>query len=321
MRRSDKLNNSIIKIAFVLCLTVFIYSVQDLSAQKKGTLIYPEITTALRVDVPNKAYQTKDQIVDFLIAEVKRRKVDSPLTEDIEQLLRESGADDRLIQTIKNNVTANLKHIDAAFYGNRGGFFSSRGFKKQALHDYQRAIDLDSNFTAAYTNRGNYYLNIKEYDKAIADFTKYIEIINKSGYVNKYTNKYFAFEGYYYRGTAYQNKGEYDKAIKDYTKFIELSTNFDADIINKSYSKVSSAYFGRAYSYGQMDNYDAAIKDYTKYISVETADSNAYNNRGLMYEIQKNYQRAIEDYRKALQIEPNHEFARKSLERVLAKAK
>jgi tetratricopeptide (TPR) repeat protein len=40
-----------------------------------------------------------------------------------------------------------------------------------------------------------------------------------------------------------------------------------------------------------------------------------------MYEIQKNYQRAIEDYRKALQIEPNHEFAGKSLERVLAKAK
>lgn len=291
------------------------------AAQINRNLIYPEIATALLVKVPNKVYKDKQEIIDYLIAEVARRKVDSPLTEDIEQLLRDSGADDRLIRTIKANVTTNLKHISAAFYSNRAVYFSSRGFKDQALNDYQRALDLDPDFTNAYSNRGDYYLGKGENDKAIEDFSKYIEITNRRNFKNSYTNKYFVFEGYYNRGRAYMNKKEYEMAVRDFTKFIELSTNFDANIINESYSAVATAFFNRAYSYSEIGQNDAAISDYTKYISVKPDDSTAYSNRGVAYEQKADYQSAIKDFRKALQVDPNNEYAKRNLERVLSMAR
>ena len=57
-------------------------------------------------------------------------------------------------------------------------------------------------------------LTKSQYDKAISDYTKAIEI-----------NPRFA-EAYYNRGLAYGKKGQYDKAISDYTKAIEINPRF-----------------------------------------------------------------------------------------------
>lgn len=68
----------------------------------------------------------------------------------------------------------------------------------------------------AYKFRGNAWINSKgEYDKAIADYTKAIEIDPR--YAFAYNN----------RGLAWGKKGEYDKAIADYTKAKEVNPAYN----------------------------------------------------------------------------------------------
>ena len=57
---------------------------------------------------------------------------------------------------------------------------------------------------------GPRYLNLKQWDKALADFTKAIELDPKDA------------AAWDYRGVVYYELKQWDKAIADYTKTIEL---------------------------------------------------------------------------------------------------
>ena len=50
----------------------------------------------------------------------------------------------------------------------------------QAISDYTKAIEINANNAYAYCNRGSVYDDKGLYDKAIADFNKAIEIIQNS---------------------------------------------------------------------------------------------------------------------------------------------
>ena len=47
---------------------------------------------------------------------------------------------------------------------------------QKAIADYDRAIQLDPQYAAAYNNRGNAYYDLKEYQKAIVDYDRAIEL-------------------------------------------------------------------------------------------------------------------------------------------------
>ena len=66
------------------------------------------------------------------------------------------------------------------------------------------------NFAKSYYNRGNAYRDRVDFDKAVADYTKAVEL--NAGYA----------EAYYNRGKLYDEAGEYDKAIADFSAVIEL---------------------------------------------------------------------------------------------------
>jgi hypothetical protein len=101
-------------LVFVLSLTLmslgsglFNFETSIIEAQTKP-LTYQEIITALNTKVPNKSYKTKAQVLNFLMAQVKKRGVDKPLSKEKEELLRESGASVKLITLIMNNVRDGL---------------------------------------------------------------------------------------------------------------------------------------------------------------------------------------------------------------------
>jgi tetratricopeptide (TPR) repeat protein len=52
-----------------------------------------------------------------------------------------------------------------------------------------------------------------EYDKAIADYNKVIELDPKSA------------QTYYERGRAYESKGDYDNAASDFEKVVQIATD------------------------------------------------------------------------------------------------
>ena len=81
----------------------------------------------------------------------------------------------------------------------------SLGKNFQAILDYSKAIDIAPSFVA-YHNRGLAYLRISEYRKAIADFTKAIELNGSIA------------TAYYNRGLAYQAIGRTDLSKLDFEK-------------------------------------------------------------------------------------------------------
>ena len=115
-------------------------------------------------------------------------------------------------------------------------------------------------------------LDIGEYDKAIQDFSKAIELDPTNVSV------------YYSRGDCYKNIEEYDKAIQDFSKAIELDpTN-------------ASVYYSKA------------IQDFSKAIELDPTNASVYYSRGHCYEGIEEDDKAIQDFSKALEINPNYEF-------------
>jgi len=109
-----------------------------------------------------------------------------------------------------------------------------------------------------YIWRGNTWYNKKEYDKAIVDYNKVLNLNSDSA------------AALYNRGFAWIAKKEYNKALKDYDKVITLYPD-DYAIV----------YLNRAAIRRINKEYDEAIKDYDEAIRIAPDYANAYYNRGL----------------------------------------
>ena len=116
-------------------------------------------------------------------------------------------------------------------------------------------------YANAYNNRGFVYGNKGEYDKAITDYTKVIDI--KPDYAIAYNN----------RGIAYYHKGDYDKAMADFNKAINLKLDYE------------SGYNNRGELRYKMDDYKGSIEDCSRAIELDSdgVKSESYYYRGLSY--------------------------------------
>ena len=171
--------------------------------------------------------------------------------------------------------------IAAEAYSNRGIAKRYKGDYDGAIADYNKAIELftDNNDKArTCNNRGISKSEKGDYDGAIEDYTRAIEL--KPDFAAAYIN----------RGNAKDDKGDYDGAIEDYTRAIEL---------NPDYAK---AYNNRGNAKNDKGDHDGAIADYNKAIELKPDYANAYNNRGIAKDELKDYDGAIADYSKAIEL-------------------
>jgi tetratricopeptide (TPR) repeat protein len=164
----------------------------------------------------------------------------------------------------------------------------------------------------AYMQRGAAYRAVGDYDRAIADFFKALEIRPEDMWI------------YFWRGEALTDKKDYDRALADYSEVLRLKPEFDR------------AYFNRGNLYNEKKDFDRAIADYSEVIRLHSSYAEpyrnrgiairlppivaeAYGNRGIAYERKGNPDRAIADFRQAMEIDPNHQNSREALERLRAK--
>ena len=143
--------------------------------------------------------------------------------------------------------------LEASYY-NRGYAWDEKSEYGKAIADYTKAIELNPKFTEAYYNRGNAWESKGQFDKALADYTHAIKLNPK--HVN----------AYYKRGILEKRKKQYDKAISDYTSAIRLNPRF------------AYAYNNRGNAWDDKGRYDKAIADYTKAIELNPKDAKAYSN-------------------------------------------
>jgi tetratricopeptide (TPR) repeat protein len=166
---------------------------------------------------------------------------------------------------------------------------NARKMENTAQRLARRLIEEQDEITKAaeeFYNRGNFYFNESDYDKAIAAFT---EAIRLKPDVAEYYND---------RGVMYSYKGDLDNAIADYTEAIRLEPNEELYRSN------------RGNSYFRKEDYDKAIADYTELIRLKPNDADYHKNRGNAYYHKKNYDKAIANYNEAIRLNPKNVFYR-----------
>lgn len=208
---------------------------------------------------------------------------------------------------------------------------------KEALDDYNKAIELDPTYEDAYRDRADLNVRIfKEAELALKDMNTVVKLNPKSpkayagrAYVFKKLERFKdALEDYskaislnpqkeekekYYleRGDVYLELNDYKKAFDDYNRVI------------KKNPKYADAYYYRGYAFHQRSQYDKAIADLNKAISLNSLESNYFNARGDCYHlkgatfIDKNQRKAAEkyfklarqDYLMAIKLNPNNASA------------
>ena len=180
-------------------------------------------------------------------------------------------------------------NVNSACYYNRGTAYFSLGKFEDAIQDYNKAIDLNPNNASYYYNRGTTFANLEKFEDAIQDYNKAIDLNPNDESV------------YYNRGVAFIYLNEYEKAIENLSKAIDLNPNKD------------STYYNRGIAFTNLSDSEKAIKDFNKAIDLNSNNASYYNNRGTLYINQGNYDEAVKDFSKAIDLNPIFTFGYSNL--------
>ena len=172
----------------------------------------------------------------------------------------------------------------------------------QALDDLNKCIELNPNFADAYNSRACiYFHDLKDYEKAIEDNTKMIELEERE-------YPHASRDAYWNRADCYSFLKNYEKAVADYTKAIEIHILGDEELkseLGEGEYFVGDEYFeihlGRGNAYLNLKEYEKAILDFDKIIELNRADyvDEAYYKRGVAYKALGENEKANADFKKA----------------------
>jgi tetratricopeptide (TPR) repeat protein len=218
--------------------------------------------------------------VPFLLAASLLIPAQVPAQEDWSQ----QGLSHLKAKRHKEAIDAFSKAIAEA-YNNRGVAWHQKGDYDNAISDYNKALELHPHYAEARNNRGVAWAYKGDYDKAISDCTEAVKI--NPLYANAYNN----------RGYAWQQKGDLDKAIADYTEALTID------------EKYVQAYHSRGFAWACKGEYDKAIADYDKALEIRPRYADVYGKRGSAWSHKGNLDKAIADYTKALEIDPEFDEA------------
>ncbi len=155
----------------------------------------------------------------------------------------------------------------------------------KAIADFTEAIRLEPKVAARYAGRGQARYDKGEHDKAIADCNEAIRLDLRNEWA------------YRVRGQCWRKKAQNDKAIADFTEAIRLSPTY-------SYAHV---YRGRILA--DIKEYDKAIADCNEAIRLDRKNEWAYVVRSDCLYVKGRYDEALADLDEALRLRPADEEA------------
>jgi len=164
---------------------------------------------------------------------------------------------------------------------------------KEALADFDAAVKLLENVPGRERpdweylllhHRGVSHAMSSDYDKALADFNRVIEL--RPTYGKEYFN----------RAEIHYAKGDFARAIADYDQAIR--TGYTDSVV---YTRRGTAYF-------KQENVARALTDYNQAIARNPLDYEAFTFRGDAYAASGNHAQAVRDYQRAMTL--NDRYAR-----------
>lgn len=160
-----------------------------------------------------------------------------------------------------------------------------KGQNALAVDYFNKSMALEPNLDTAYSGRAIIEFRLTQYDSAIADAKKAIEL-----------NPQAHPEAYLLLGTLADRDGDHDARIAYMTKAISILPTYAA------------AYAGRGHGYENENKYDQALADFNKAISLDPSLASALKSDFVIVYIKRGdrsvqlgqYQVGIDDFNKAL---------------------
>jgi tetratricopeptide (TPR) repeat protein len=178
------------------------------------------------------------------------------------------------------NKAIEFRPHDASLYNNRGIVLLALGATDEAVKDFDFAIALNPTYAAAYNNRGNARLRSENATAALADFGKAIELLPHHA---------VPLNG---RGQAQLMVGRPYGALRDFARAIEIDGDY------------AEAFANRAESLTTVARYDEALKDYDEALKLKPAVAAFYLGRGRTLARMGRVEAALDATTRAIDLDP-----------------
>lgn len=190
------------------------------------------------------------------------------------------------------------------------------GMPKEAVTKCDEAISLNPGWGRAHLLRAVCFQDMEEYDKALADSERAVELDRTSAaplFVRASIKRDLGdFEGtladveqgiklapdgpgpYKLRGNAKQGLGDLKGALADYTKAIGLAPDY------------LDAYAARGSVRAELKDYPGATADFNTVIKLAPEDAAGYSGRGYVFMTMEKYGEALKEFTRAAELDPEN---------------
>lgn len=178
-----------------------------------------------------------------------------------------------------SNVLKNNPNVLEAL-NNRGNAYNYKGQFELAIKDFNRGLEIQPNYQNFYNNRAQSYYLLDSLDLALKDLDQAIKL--DPGYLDAYINK----------GQVLFSMEEYDYAVRVYSRAIRMAP----------YRAL--LYLSRAESYLKLDRSEEARIDFQKAAEVYPRSYQAFYELGRWYSRNMDFQQALFHLGKARELNP-----------------
>ncbi len=240
--------------------------------------------------------QAIDAFIYCLELDLFYKQAGEKLVQAYLKLDRKEDAIQQYERLLKQNPSAET-------YNSTGGLYYKQGNIEQAIRYFEKALKINKRYLPAknnlfnmYKGRGIKYLEAKDYDGAISDFARAMELFpNDSGICDV-------------MGATHADKGDYEQAIEYYEKAIALNPgNINAkNNLAKGYNNLGVVLVKQKQFQEAINAYNKALKITPEDAQFKSNLESAYWRLANYYTETKNANKAIETYRKLLELNPTN---------------
>lgn len=168
----------------------------------------------------------------------------------------------------------------AATYNNRGNLLLALGLPEEAMKDFNRALVLAPGYAAAYNNRAGALMQIGKPEDAIRDFTQAVRLLPTAA---------APLAG---RGRAHLALDRPHAAIRDFSRAVGSDARFAAGYRNRAEAKLD------------VGHLNDAVEDLSRAIAFDINNAEAYALRGEAYLSMGKLEEAIADFTRLIELKP-----------------
>ena len=174
-----------------------------------------------------------------------------------------------------------INQNDAAAYSNRGNALRELKRHEEAVESYQRALKLKPDYADALYNLGSALRNLQRQQEALENYNRALGI------------KPDHTEALHNLGNALNDMKRHEQALESYERALAIKPDYAEALNNR----------GGALSH--LKRHEEALENYERALRVKPDFAKALNNRGGVLSDLRRHQEALDSYELALRIEPD----------------